>query len=65
MVAAKLALYAMREQGLSNVGLAARMGVSEGAVRKLMNPSHRSHIRLVEKALRQMGRRLVVKDRVV
>ena len=31
MVAAKLALYAMREQGLSKVGLAARMGVSEGA----------------------------------
>ena len=63
VVAAKLALYtAMREQGLSKVGLAARLDVSEGAVRKLMNPSHRSHIRLVEKALRQVGKRLVVED---
>ena len=66
VVAAKLVLYtAMREQGLSKVGLAARMGVSEGAVRKLTNPSHRSHMRQVEKALRQVGRRLVVEDGVV
>ena len=63
VVAAKLALYtAMREQQLSKVGLAARMGVSEGAIRKLMNPGHRSHIRQVEKALRHLGRRLVVED---
>lgn len=61
VVAAKLALYtAMREQGLSKVGLAARMGLSEGAVRKLLNPQHRSHIRQVEKALRKVDRRLVV-----
>ena len=66
VIAAKLALYtAMREQGLSKVGLAARMGVSEGAVRKLMNPSHRSHMRQVEKALRQVGRRLFVEDGVL
>lgn len=64
VVAAKLALYtAMREQELSKVGLAARMGVSEGAIRKLMNPGHRSHIRQVEKALRQVGRQLVLEDR--
>ncbi len=63
VVAAKLALYtAMREQELSKVGLAARLGVSEGAIRKLMNPGHRSHIRQVEKALRHLGRRLVVED---
>ena len=63
VVAAKLALYtAMREQELSKVGLAARMGVSEGAIRKLMNPRHRSHIRQVEMALRHLGRRLVVED---
>ena len=66
VVAAKLALYtAMREQELSKVGLAARMGVSEGAIRKLMNPRHRSHIRQVEKALRHLGRRLVVEDGAV
>ena len=63
VVAAKLALYsAMREQGLSKVGLARLMGLSEGAVRKLVNPGHRSHIRQVEKALRKVGRRLVVED---
>ncbi len=63
VVAAKLSLYtAMREQELSKVGLAARMGLSEGAIRKLMNPGHRSHIRQVEKALRHLGRRLVVED---
>ncbi|MDE2982192.1 MAG: type II toxin-antitoxin system HicB family antitoxin [Gemmatimonadota bacterium] len=61
VVAAKLALYtAMREQGLSNVGLAARMGLSEGAIRKLLNPEHRSHIRQVEKALSKVDKRLVV-----
>ena len=65
VVAAKLALYtAMREQGLSKVGLAARMGLSEGTVRKLLNPAHRSHIRQVEKALRHVGKRLVVEDAV-
>ena len=63
VVAAKLALYtAMREQGLTKVGLARLMGLSEGAVRKLVNPNHRSHIRHVEKALRKVGRRLVVED---
>ena len=66
VVAAKLALYtAMREQELSKVGLAARMGVSEGAIRKLMNPGHRSHIRQVEKALTHLDRRLVVEDGAV
>jgi len=63
VVAAKLALYtAMREQGMTKVGLARSMGLSEGAVRKLVNPNHRSHIRQVEKALRKVGRRLVVED---
>lgn len=66
VVAAKLALHtAMREQGLTKVGLARLMGLSEGAVRKLLNPNHRSHIRQVEKALRKVGRRLVVEDGVV
>ena len=63
VVAAKLALYsAMREQGLTKVGLARLMGLSEGAVRKLLNPGHRSHIRQVERALRKVGRRLVGGD---
>ena len=64
IVAAKLTLYtAMREQGLTNVALAARLGLSEGAVRRLVNPLHRSHISQVEKALKAVGRSLVVEDR--
>ena len=54
VVAAKLALYtAMREQGLTKVALARLMGLSEGAVRKLLNPGHRSHIRQVRVQARE------------
>ncbi len=64
IVAAKLALYsAMRSQRITNVALADRLGLSEGAVRRLVNPDHRSHISQVEKALRAVGRTLVVEDR--
>ena len=65
IIAAKLALYsAMRQQGITNVALdQARLGLSEGAVRRLVNPSHRSHISQVEKALQVVGRGLVVEDR--
>ena len=66
VVAAKLALYtAMREQGLTKVGLARRLGLSEGAVRKLLNPNHRSHIGQIERALVKVGRRLVAEDATV
>ena len=64
IVAAKLALYtAMRRQGISKTALAKRLGLSESAVRKLVDPDHRSHIRSVEAALRAVGRSLVVGDR--
>ena len=63
IVAAKLALYtAMREQGITNVALASRLDLQENAVRRLLNPSHRSHISQVEKALRAVGRSLVVEE---
>ena len=66
IVAAKLALYtAMRRQGITKVVLAERLGLSEGAVRKLCDPDHRSHISKVEAALRAVGRSLVVGDRAV
>ena len=65
IVAAKLALYtAMREQGVTNVGLAERLGLQENAVRRLVDPGHRSHITSVEKALKALGRSLLVEDRV-
>ena len=64
IVAAKLALHAaMREQGVTNVALAARLGLHENAVRRLLDPGHRSHIMSVEKALEALGRSLVVEDR--
>ena len=63
IMAAKLALYkAMRKQGVTNVALADRLGLSEGAVRRLVNPEHRSHIGQVERALRAVGHTLVVED---
>ena len=61
VVAAKLALYsAMRAQRITKVELAERLGVSESAVRKLTNPDHRSHMSQVQRALREVGRRLKV-----
>ena len=63
LLAAKLALYqAMRERGLSNVALAARLGVSEGAVRRLVDPDHASRIERVDAALAVLGVGLVVED---
>ena len=56
LVAAKLALYtAMRQQGITKVALATRLGLSESVVRRLVNLDHRSHISQVEKALRNVS----------
>lgn len=61
LVAAKIALYgAMRAQGVGNTALAARLGLSEGAVRRLINLDHRSHIGQIEAALHALGQRLTV-----
>ena len=63
IVAAKLALYtAMRDQGVTNVALANRLGLQENAVRRLVDPGHRSHITSVEKALKALGRSLLIED---
>ncbi|MCH7929574.1 MAG: type II toxin-antitoxin system HicB family antitoxin [Proteobacteria bacterium] len=64
LVAAKLALYrAMRGSGLTRVALGKRLGISEGAVRRLLDLDHRSHIGQVEAALAVLGKRLVVEVR--
>ena len=66
IVAAKLALYtAMRKQRITQGDLATRLGLSESTVRRLLDPDHRSHISQVQKALRAVGRCLVVGDRAV
>ena len=64
IVAAKLALYsAMREQGVTGAGLAMRLGLSEAAVARLLNPDRHSPIGRIEQALRMVGRRLADEDR--
>ena len=64
IAAAKVALCtAMREQGITEAELAERLGVGKNAVRSICNPDHRSHMDRIERALRAVGRRLVVEDR--
>lgn len=64
LVAAKLALYqTMRDQNVSNVALAKRLRTVEGAVRRLLDPYHRSQIGNVEAALAKLGKRLLVELR--
>ena len=61
LVAAKLALYqAMRDQGVTKVALARRLGTTESLVRRLVDPGHRSHIDAVTDALAALGQELVV-----
>jgi len=61
LAAAKIALYvAMRADGVSNAALAKRLGLSEGAVRRLIDLDHRSHIGQIETALHALGQRLMV-----
>lgn len=61
LAAAKIALYnAMRADGMGNTALATRLGISEGAVRRLLDLDHRSHIGQIEKALKALGQRLTV-----
>lgn len=65
LVAAKLALRTgMREQGLSNIALGKLLGISEGAVRRLLNPDHASKLEGVIQALSVTGRQLVIEDLV-
>ena len=63
IIAAKLSLYrAMRAQGVTKVELAKRLNLSESAVCKIANPDHRSHIAQVERALKCLGRTLIITD---
>ena len=64
IAAAKLALYtAMREQGITGDALAVRLNLSDSAIRKLLDPDCYSHISQIMKALRAVGRSLVIEDR--
>ena len=64
IAAAKLALYtAMREQGITGDALAVRLNLSDSAIRKLLDPDCFSHISQIMRALRAVGRCLVIEDR--
>lgn len=59
LIEAKLALIRrMDETGTTKAVLARELGVSEGAVRKLLRFDQRSHIGRIEAALHRLGKRL-------
>ena len=59
--AAKAALaLALRESRLSRVTLAQRLGVDEKAVRRMLDPRHRTAVHRIESALRKLGQELVI-----
>ena len=62
--AAKLALHAAKNaRSLNNSDLARLLGgVSENAVRRMLDLDHRSHIGTIQSALQKLGRRLVVEE---
>lgn len=63
VTAAKLELHsALRDQGITKRALAERLGLSDTTVGRLADPGHRSHISLVAKALRAVGRSLVIES---
>lgn len=56
VTSAKLALASeMAGQGISNVALAERLGVSEKVVRRMLDPDHRCRIDRLEAALAALG----------
>ena len=66
IAAAKLALYtAMREQDISTLELGEQLELNEAAVAKLIDPDRYSHITQVMKALKAVGRSIVIEDREI
>ncbi len=61
LATAKLPLYeAMQMSNVTNVELGRRLGITEAAVRRLVDLDHRFHIGQIETALATLGHRLVV-----
>ena len=61
-IKAALAL-ALRENRLSRVTLAQRLGVDEKAVRRMLDPRRRTAVHRIEAALRMLGQELVIETR--
>ena len=63
-MAAKAALaLALRDTGVTRIALAARLGVDNKVVRRMLDPKHRTAASRIHKALRVLGRELVVETR--
>jgi len=59
--AVKAALYEeIKGQGVSKVELAARLGIDEKEVRRLLNPHHPSKLPRIAEILERVGKRIVV-----
>ncbi len=64
LAAAKLAIYqAMREQGVNQTELAARLNCDPRQVRRLLDLDHRSRLDQLEKALKTLGLKLILEVR--
>jgi antitoxin HicB len=64
LVSAKVGLYqTMCDAQITRVALGKRLGVSEGAIRRILDLDHKSHIGQVEAALSVLGKRLVIEVR--
>ncbi len=62
-VAAKVAfIRAFAEAGLTRVALAARLGVRETEIRRMLDPDHGTKLDRLDAGLRALGRRLVIAD---
>ena len=60
-LAPKLALYlAMRDQRVSNSGLARRLGVHERVVRRMLDPEHATKADRIQAALAVLGKQMTV-----
>src|SRR5260221_2150279 len=61
LVTAKLAVYeTMRARGWSKVKLARELGMSENAVRRLLDLHHSSHMWIIDEALAKMNAELSI-----
>ena len=59
--ALKAAFYeAFRGTGLSRRGLNRRLGVAESDARRMLNPDHATRTTAIDRALRRLGRRVIV-----
>ena len=62
MAAKAVLVLAFRDSGLSRVAFARRLGVDDKVVRRLLDPRHATAANRLHKALRQLGRELVVES---